>query len=68
MKLMQLPEDVRERILDSARNVISGQVSGTRTLIASWNEVLNADYMDPSNNAVPGNTILFSQTNSQSIS
>ena len=47
MKLMQLPEEVRERILDTARNVISSKVAGTTNLINSWNEVLLAEYVDP---------------------
>lgn len=49
MKLMQLPQEVRECILDSARNVITSQCSGTRVLISCWNEVLTADYVYPSN-------------------
>lgn len=58
MKLMQLPQEVRERILDSARNVIASQCNGTRVLITCWNEVLSAEYVNPSDNAVPGNNIL----------
>lgn len=54
MKLMQLPQEVRERILDSARNVITSQCSGTRVLISCWNEVLTAEYAYPG--ILPGNS------------
>lgn len=58
MKLMQLPPEVREQILISATHVIGKSTAGSRNLVASWNEVLSADYADPNDNAVPGSTVL----------